>query len=329
MRRSRRVRSKKKTKIVIYSLMFWMIAGMASIFFVNLEGENFFANGTETMGKHYLSAAYPAVSRGVGFAERTSSFVPGKELEDLNGRLIASDPGVGEIRLETAEDNQKNSSAPNPEPFKEPEPVPVDSVMAKGPPKVLIYHTHATESYQPVAEGNFHSVKEECTVREAGRILKEALEDKGIAVLHDKTLHDIPSYSQSYSRSVVTAQKHLAENPSIQIVIDLHRDAAGAGGNKAYTFEVNGVSAAQFSLVIGQGNANLTQLTEFANKINERANNMYPGFARGIIEKSYRFNQYIFDQALLLELGNNQNDISQIRCSARYFADVIASVVNE
>ena len=59
-----------------------------------------------------------------------------------------------------------------------------------GDPLVLIYHTHATESYQPVSIGNFHSVDEKGTVREVGA-LKGALEARGISVMHDKTLSTI------------------------------------------------------------------------------------------------------------------------------------------
>ncbi|MDO4553335.1 MAG: stage II sporulation protein P, partial [Bacillota bacterium] len=108
-------------------------------------------------------------------------------------------------------------------------PVPlVDS--GGGTPRVLIYHTHATESYQPVSEGNFHSTGEAGTVREVGAVLAAELEARGIAVFHDKTLHDNPSYNQSYSRSMETLQSLLAQYPSVEIIIDLHRDAAAYSG---------------------------------------------------------------------------------------------------
>ena len=74
-----------------------------------------------------------------------------------------------------------------------------DSVKS---PQVLIYHTHTTESYQPVTEGNFHSVNKIGTVREVGDVLAERLEELGYQVIHDETIHDHPSYSQSYSRSL-------------------------------------------------------------------------------------------------------------------------------
>lgn len=326
MRKSGYRRKSNRNKIVFFSLLFWMIAGATSLLLLNTESQRIFSDGSEIMGKHYLGVAYPAVSRGIGLYERPYHKTSHNIKDDSNGYLIASEPTEMEKTdpaPNTPTIEKEKTSTENP-----PSAV-VDTVAAKGPPKILIYHTHATESYQPVTEGNFHSMQEPCTVREAGSLVKQALEEKGIPVLHDKTLHDVPSYNQSYGRSILTAQKHLADNPSIQIVIDLHRDAAGVNGSKAYTFELNGVSAAQFSLVVGQGNGNKKQLTEFANRINSKANAMYPGFARGIIEKTYRYNQHICDQAILLELGNNQNDISQVRRSAGYFAEVIAALMDE
>lgn len=198
----------------------------------------------------------------------------------------------------------------------------VDTTKGKAP-VVLIYHTHASESYQPVTEGNFHSLGEAGTVREVGNVMTQALEAKGIPVLHDMTLHDSPSYNQSYSRSIQTVKNHLAKNPSIKIVIDLHRDAASYAGNKGKTVNINGETVASYSLVIGQDNANLKQLTAFGNEINRTAEKMYPGFGGHIIEKQYRFNQYVSDHALLLEIGNNENTIQQVKATGKYFANVV------
>ncbi|MBQ5798149.1 MAG: stage II sporulation protein P, partial [Firmicutes bacterium] len=103
-----------------------------------------------------------------------------------------------------------------------------DSVKS---PQVLIYHTHTTESYQPVTEGNFHSVNKAGTVREVGDVLAQRLEELGYAVIHDETIHDNPSYSQSYSRSLETAKSYLNQYPGIALVVDLHRDAAGYPGS--------------------------------------------------------------------------------------------------
>lgn len=177
--------------------------------------------------------------------------------------------------------------------------------------------------------GNFHSIDEKGTVREVGSVLKAALEGKGISVIHDKAIHNSPSYSKSYSRSLEAATKILATNPSVQIIIDLHRDAAAYTGNNKHSFMVDGKEAARFSLVVGEGNDNSDNLKAFANRINQKANSLYPGFGKGVIIKEYKYNQYIANDYILLEMGNNQNNIEEAKLSALLFADVLAEMLKE
>ncbi len=195
-------------------------------------------------------------------------------------------------------------------------------------PAVLIYHTHATESFMPVDFGNFHTIDEFATVREVGDVMAYELDQKGIGIVHDKTLHDSPSYNQSYSRSLETAKSMLAKYSSAKVIIDLHRDASAySAGGKTVTIE--GQKVAPYSLVVGNGNENSKALKDFANKINAKAESMYPGFGGRIIEKDYKYNQYIFNNSLLLEVGNNRNDIEEVRLTAKYFANVLAEVLKE
>ena len=166
----------------------------------------------EEVGKQYLSSVFPVISRNAGTDIR--------------------EPKVSESEPYPQDDQELNMYENNElEPDDQENEGIIDSIN-DGKSKVLIYHTHATESYQPVSEGNFHSVEEQGTVREVGKVLKEALDAEGIGVIHDKTLHDVPSYSKSYSRSMETIKRILDQNPSIKIVIDLHRDAASYSGIK-------------------------------------------------------------------------------------------------
>ncbi|MEG1930795.1 MAG: stage II sporulation protein P [Anaerovorax sp.] len=196
-------------------------------------------------------------------------------------------------------------------------------------PQVLIYHTHATESYQPVSYGNFHTVEEYGTVREVGDMMAEGLRARGIGVVHDKTLHDSPSYNQSYDRSLQTAKGLLAKYPSGKIIIDLHRDAAAYTGGAGKTVKIKGQDVAKYSLVVGNGNENVAELKAFAAKVNEKAESLYPGFGGKIIEKEYKYNEYISNQALLVEAGNNQNTIDQTKLTGKYLAEVFAEVLKE
>jgi stage II sporulation protein P len=300
---------RKKKKLLVLILLFWCISALTCAGMLKSDIADSATCIEQEIGKHYLAAAFPAISRGGGDGIRE---VP--VLNKAEGSLIVAgseykkaeeeEEGVDEERLEGI----------------------LDSVSLTEP-LVLIYHTHATESYQPVSEGNFHTVEEKGTVREVGAVLKASLEAKGISVLHDKAIHDSPSYSKSYSRSLEAIKKILGTNPSVRIIIDLHRDAASYKGNNKQAFTVGDKTAAQFCLVVGEGNENSQELKEFANKINQTANRLYPGFSKGIILKEYKYNQYIADDYILLEMGNNQNHIDEARLSATLFADVIEEVL--
>lgn len=194
-------------------------------------------------------------------------------------------------------------------------------------PQVIIYHTHATESYLPVEEGNFHSLGENGTVREVGDAMAAALQAKGIGVIHDKTVHDSPSYNKSYGRSLDTIKKLIASNPSVKIVIDLHRDAAGAAGGPVKTAQIQGKTAARFSLVVGKGNPNYQKLNTFANQIIALTNQLHPSLAGKVIPKEYKYNQYVCDHHLLLEIGNNENTVDQAKVTGHYFADVLEAAL--
>ena len=196
-------------------------------------------------------------------------------------------------------------------------------------PQVIIYHTHSSESYQPYTEGNFHRQGEEGTVREVGTVMAEELNKLGVSVVHDKTIHDSPSYNQSYERSMETITSLMKKYPSAEIIIDLHRDAAAYTGNVGETITIDGEKVAKYKLVIGQANGNYSSLMAFAKKVNNAAEELYPGFSGRILEKEYNYNEYIADNYLLLEVGNNQNNIKEVRRTGKYFAHVIEKILED
>ncbi|MBR5516489.1 MAG: stage II sporulation protein P [Firmicutes bacterium] len=195
-----------------------------------------------------------------------------------------------------------------------------------GDPKVLILHTHATESYLPVSAGNYHTRNEENTVRDVGNVLTKTLESKGIAVIHDKTLHDDPSYNESYYRSYETAKAILAKYPSIECVIDLHRDAV-ASKDPAATVSVNGKICAKYSFVVGTTASTYSSNKTFVNKLNGTALNKYKGFTGAVIERGYRYNQDLSSKYLLLEIGFNRNQIEDCRNTAEIFGNILADTL--
>ena len=192
-----------------------------------------------------------------------------------------------------------------------------------GEPKVLIVHTHATESYLPSSEGNFHKKDEVNTVRDVGNIIVTELEAKGIGVIHDKTLHDYPSYNSSYSRSYQTVSAILAKYPSIECVIDLHRDAVSSDA-PSQTVSIGGKTCAKYSYVISNNASTYSQNRSFVNKLNGIAAGKYSGFTGAVIERGYTYNQDLSSKYLLVEIGFNRNQIEDCRNTAGYFGKILA-----
>lgn len=203
------------------------------------------------------------------------------------------------------------------------------AVTLNSDPLVIIYHTHSSESYMPFTESNYHRVEEEGTVRDVGDVLEAELEKKGINVIHNKTIHDRPSYNESYSRSLATIKSLKEKYPTALYIIDLHRDAAAAGATEGKYIEINGKRVAKFSMVVGKSNENYVELYDFAKKVSTKAAGMYSGFGGAIIEKDYNYNEFVSDKALLLEVGNNKNTIEEARACGKYFADVLAEIIQE
>lgn len=202
-----------------------------------------------------------------------------------------------------------------------------EEIKVSGDPLVIIYHTHSTESYMPYNESNYHREAEEGTVRDVGNVLETELKKKGINVIHDKTIHDRPSYTASYGRSRETIKSLMQKYPTAKYVIDLHRDAAAASSKEGKKLKIGDTDVAKFSLVVGRGNQNYTELYAFAKKVSQTAEGLHKGFGGPIIEKEYRFNEFVSNQAILLEVGNNKNTIEEARACAKNFAEVLAKII--
>lgn len=196
-------------------------------------------------------------------------------------------------------------------------------------PVVLILHTHATESYLPSSGGNYHKKGKINTVRDVGEILAKSLEQEGIALVHDQTLHDSPSYNKSYNRSYNTAEKIMKKYPTIKCVIDLHRDAVSADSAAAATVSVKGKKCAKYSYVVSNSVGTYKKNLNFIRAMNETAAEDYSGFTGKIIERGYRYNQNLSSRYMLLEIGYNRNEIDECRNTAVIFGKILAQTLKE
>ena len=179
---------------------------------------------------------------------------------------------------------------------------------------ILIINIIFCESYtqtperQYVATGNYRTTDQNSSVVSVGNVLTEYLSNKGYNVRHNKTYHDYPSYTGSYNRSYQTVSKELADGDWTELVIDLHRDAIGNGSDYGPTVKIDDDVVAQLMFVIGTNGGGLDHpnwLNNFklAVKIQEKANELYPGLFRPIILRNSRYNQNLASGACIIEVG--------------------------
>lgn len=203
---------------------------------------------------------------------------------------------------------------------------------------ILIFHTHTCESYTPtaaknyVASGNFRTIDLNYSVAHVGDELTRHLTDKGYSVTHNKTYHDYPAYSGSYNRSYKTVSSELSGDSWTEFVIDLHRDALGSNSSYAPSVKIGEEVAAQLMFVMGTDGGGLDHpnwLNNFklAIKIQEKANEMYPGLFKPIILRNSRYNQNLASGACIIEVGATGNTLEQCEVSMKYLANVISEVM--
>ena len=199
-------------------------------------------------------------------------------------------------------------------------------------PTVLILHTHTTESYTKGTESYtetaaFRTLDEGYNMLSIGDVLANALEDAGIRVIHDRTVHDYPSYNGSYAQARKTIERHLAENPGIALVLDLHRDASGDLGNQIRPVaNVEGESAAQLMLVMGMAHEGSQENLALGLKLHAVLERIAPGIMRPMNLRSSRFNQDLCPGALLVEVGAAGNSHDQALLAAQILAEGIIAL---
>lgn len=198
-------------------------------------------------------------------------------------------------------------------------------IEKNGEPQILIMHTHTTESFEPY-ERDFYdesfssrTTDERMNMVAVGNAIQEELENAGIAVIHDTTMHDYPSYNGSYDRSRETVQAILEEYPSIKIVLDIHRDAIerADGSRVAPVTEIDGKTAAQVMIICGcdDGTMNMPEYMQnfrFASLLQGQMEYDYPTLTRPVLFDYRKYNQDLTTGSLLIEVGGHANSIDQV-----------------
>lgn len=184
--------------------------------------------------------------------------------------------------------------------------------------------------YEYEMTGNFRTTDLNYSVARVGTELTKYLQSKGFNVTHNTTYHDYPAYSGSYTRSLETIENILTGSDT-QIVIDLHRDAVGSSSSYAPTVKINDKYAAQMMFVIGTDGGGLEhpnwkQNLKIAIKIQEKANEMYPGLFRPIIVRNSRYNQHLTTASSIIEVGATGNTMEQCILSMQCLANIFEAV---
>lgn len=201
-------------------------------------------------------------------------------------------------------------------------------------PQILIYHTHAQEAY---ADSNPNDIS--TTILGVGEYLSAILRTEyGFTVLHHMEEYDKESRDYAYTYAAKGLEKVLEENPSIEVIIDLHRDAVKEGTR--LVTDVDGQKVAQVMFFNGMSYTNeLGDLTGLPNpyvqenlafsfQMKLAAEEYYPGLTRKNYVKGYRYNLHYMPKSLLVELGAQTNTVHEAMCACKPLAKLLAMVLN-
>ncbi len=216
-------------------------------------------------------------------------------------------------------------------------------------PRVLIYHTHATEAYLQTdtytyePSGKWRTEEQEKSVVAVGEALAQHLQNVyGIRVIHDTTNHEPPKLSTAYSRSLVTMLEYQTAYPSISVFIDVHRDAYGtvkALDAPQDFVTIDGVETARIMFVVGTGKGatgtGFSETPDFErNYALAKAITAYIAaqdekLVRDVRVKTGRYNQHVSSQCLLVEVGHNANSLNQALAAIPRLAEGIAACIDQ
>lgn len=200
-------------------------------------------------------------------------------------------------------------------------------------PQILIYHTHSQEAYADSIQGD-----PSMTVVGVGEYLTQLLRNEyGLNVIHHTGEYDIEDRDHAYSLAGPALEKILAENPSIEVVIDLHRDGVGEnthlvttqdGVNMAQVMFFNGLSRTTSTGDIAYlANPYIEDNLAFSFQMQLTAAEYFPGFTRRIYLKGYRYNMHYCPKTLLVEVGAQTNTVEEAKNAMVPLAETLYRVL--
>lgn len=215
------------------------------------------------------------------------------------------------------------------------------SIKNKSDPTVLIYHTHTTESYLLSDNGVFYEDYKTRSTDSAKNMIRvgdeicRVLSENGIGYIHDTGIYD-EVYEGAYSRSRVSVEKHLSENPTIQIVLDVHRDAIYYSDTEHAkpTAEIDGRKAAQLMIITGAEEGYITDFPNWENNLKfallfqKTAEESYEGLMKPLYFCQRKYNMDLGVCSLLLETGTDANTLDEAMYSGYLTGKVLTEIIN-
>lgn len=209
----------------------------------------------------------------------------------------------------------------------------------KSKPLVLIYHTHTTESYEILDRGWYsndfptRSSDPATNMVRVGDAICERLTSAGYNVIHDRNIHDT-SYTGSYARSREAIENYKKQYPSLQIIIDVHRDGIQTSdGTKTKPVAlINGKKAAQVMTIAGCQDSKVKSFPGWENNLNfavqlqKHAEDLYPGLMRPIYFSPRKYNMDTSPCGVLLEFGSDSNTLDEAVYSGSLIGDALVSL---
>ena len=216
---------------------------------------------------------------------------------------------------------------------------PLDWDLTDGAPKVLIVHTHTTESYAQTDEryvetSPYRTLDPAHNMLYLGDLVENRLEAAGIGVIHDEAFHDYPSYNGAYTDAAQSVQTLLEQYPSIELVLDLHRDAADTPyGQLVTSCTVGGRTSAQLMFVVAAATDHRVrpdweENLSLAMKLQVLLERSAPGICRPTNLVSFRYNQHLGNRALLIEIGAAGNTLDEAAIAADALADALIQLAH-
>lgn len=204
--------------------------------------------------------------------------------------------------------------------------------LSSDQPTVLIYHTHTTESYADAGSG--YSDDTAKGVVGVGEAMKEVFESRGLKTIHlTDNYIDTGAFKQAYTRSLTGVEAVLKKYPSIQIVLDIHRDSITEGNTEYCPLTIlDGEEYAQIMVISGSNELGLSHPTwrqnlKYGLALVAQLQQDYPGISRPLNLNANRYNTHTTPYALLIEVGGGANTSAQAKRSGRAVAESICNIV--